>query len=96
MRTRFFKLRYLIVLAALCLIAPGLSFAKGESATEVEISLVDGIATDKNGGFYISKRDHNTINRVDKNGRLTRFAGTGESGYSGDGGPALPWRGFTM
>jgi sugar lactone lactonase YvrE len=89
MRAQFFQLKYLMVLLAMYLIAPGLSFAKGEPATEVEISLVDGIATDKKGSFYISKRDHNTIDRVDKNGLLTRFAGTGESGYSGDGGPAL-------
>jgi sugar lactone lactonase YvrE len=89
MRTKFFKLKYFMVLMALCLIAPGQSFAKGVPATEIEISLVDGIATDNKGGFYISKRDHNTIDRIDNNGMLTRFAGTGESGYSGDGGPAL-------
>jgi len=89
MCAKFFKFKYLTVLTALCLIAPGLSYAKGEPATETEISLVDGIATDNKGNFYISKRAHNTIDRVDKNGMLIRFAGTGEAGYSGDGGPAL-------
>lgn len=74
---------------ALCLLIPGLSFAKGKPATEIEISLVDGIAIDKKESIYISRRDHNTIDRVDKNGMLTRFAGTGEAGYSGDGGPAI-------
>jgi sugar lactone lactonase YvrE len=88
MRATFFKLKYPVVLLALCLIAPGMSFAKGVSATETEISLVDGIAIDKKENVFISKRDHNTIDRVDKNGILTRFAGTGEAGYSGDGGPA--------
>ena len=89
MRVKFFKIKYLAILTALCLIAPSLSFAKGEPAKEIEISLVDGIAIDKKGGFYISRRDHNTIDWVDKNGMMTRLAGTGKAGYSGDGGPAL-------
>ena len=62
--------------------------AKAIKATETEISLVDGVAVDKKGNIYISMRDHNIINRVDTNGRMTRFAGTGESGFSGDGGKA--------
>ena len=89
MRVKFFKIKYLMVLTALCLIAPGLSFAKGEPATETEISLVDGITLDKKGNIYISRRDHNTIDRIDKNGMMTRFAGTGAAGYSGDGGQAV-------
>lgn len=57
-------------------------------ATETEISLVDGIAVDKKGNIFIAMRDHNSISRVDTRGNITRFAGTGESGYSGDGGNA--------
>ena len=83
------SIKILAVLTALCLAAPGLSLAKGVPATEVEISLVDGISVDKRGNIFIASHDHNTIDRIDKNGTLTRFAGTGESGYSGDGGPAL-------
>ena len=44
MRVTFFKIMYLTILTALCLIAPSLSFAKGDPAKEIEISLVDGIA----------------------------------------------------
>ena len=57
--------------------------------TETEISLVDGIAVDKNGNFYITLREHNVINRIDTKGIMTRFAGSGESGFSGDNGPAV-------
>jgi len=90
MRVKYFKIKFLTILTALCLIAPSLSFAKGDHpAKETEISLVDGIAIDKKGSFYISRREHNTIDRIDKNGMMTRFAGTGEAGYSGDGGLAL-------
>ena len=62
--------------------------AKMIKATETEISLVDGIAVDKKGNIFIAMRDHNIISRVDTRGNITRFAGTGESGYSGDGGNA--------
>ena len=68
------------------------ALAKTVKATETEISLVDGIAVDKNGNIYIAMRDHNIINRVDTHGNMTRFAGTGESGFSGDDGKATEAR----
>ncbi len=64
------------------------ALAKTVKAVEIEISLVDGIAVDKKGNIYIARRDNNVISRVDTNGNMTRFAGTGESGFSGDGGKA--------
>ena len=68
------------------------AWAKTVKATETEISLVDGIAVDKNGNIYIAMRDHNIISRVDTHGNMTRFAGTGESGFSGDDGKAIEAR----
>ncbi len=62
--------------------------AKTVKATETEISLVDGIAVDKKGNIFIAMRDNNIINRVDTQGNMTPFAGTGESGFDGDGGKA--------
>lgn len=73
-------------LFALCAIP---AMAKTIKATETEISLVDGIAVDKKGNLFIAMRDHNIISKVDTNGNMTRFAGTGESGFSGDGGKAI-------
>ena len=64
------------------------TLAKTVKANKTEISLVDGIAVDKNGNIYIAMRDNNIISRVDTHGNLTRFAGTGESGLSGDKGKA--------
>ena len=57
-------------------------------ATQTEISLVDGITLDKKGNVYITMREHNIISRIDTKGMMTRYAGSGESGFSGDGGPA--------
>ncbi len=59
------------------------------SALKAEISLVDGIAINKKGEIFISMRNHNVISKIDSNGQLIPFAGSGESGFSGDGGPAL-------
>jgi len=64
------------------------AFAETVKATETEISLVDGIAVDSKGNIYIARRDDNIISRVDTKGNMTRFVGTGESGYGGDGGKA--------
>jgi sugar lactone lactonase YvrE len=82
------KLNILILLCLLLI--PGWAFAaKGPiKATKVSISLVDGIAISPNGDIYIARRAHNVISRIDQKGQLVNVAGSGASGYSGDGGPA--------
>jgi DNA-binding beta-propeller fold protein YncE len=48
------------------------------------------IDTDADGNVYLALREGNAVLRIDRRtARLTRIAGTGETGYSGDGGPAL-------
>lgn len=48
------------------------------------------IAFDRHGNLYLALREGNAVYRIDvKAGRIYHFAGTGEKGYSGDGGPAL-------
>jgi sugar lactone lactonase YvrE len=41
------------------------------------------------GNTYIAEREGNGIRRVDSRGVMHTLAGTGEFGYTGDGGPAL-------
>jgi sugar lactone lactonase YvrE len=62
--------------------------AEANKATDVSISLVDGVAISPSGDIYISRRAHNVISRIDQKGQLVNVAGSGTSGYSGDGGPA--------
>lgn len=51
------------------------------------------IAFDKKGNLFLALREGNAIYRIDlKQRRIYHFAGTGEKGYSGDGGPALQAR----
>jgi DNA-binding beta-propeller fold protein YncE len=47
------------------------------------------IDSDSQGNLYLALREGNAVYRIDpKKGRIYHVAGTGEKGYSGDGGPA--------
>jgi sugar lactone lactonase YvrE len=59
----------------------------GSVATEVPIGGAD-VYADAEGNIYITDEGYPGILKVDPEGILTVLAGTGEDGYSGDGGPA--------
>jgi streptogramin lyase len=46
------------------------------------------VCVDGRGNTYICEREGNAIRKVDSEGVITTVAGTGASGYGGDGGPA--------
>jgi len=56
-------------------------------ALNVDFSYVQFVAADASGNFYFST-DLNCVFKVDSRGMLTRIAGNGAPGFSGDGGPA--------
>jgi sugar lactone lactonase YvrE len=60
----------------------------GGRATSAHLNKPSGIAVDRQGNVYIVDRNNHRLRRVDPRGRITTVAGTGEMGYSGDGGPA--------
>jgi RHS repeat-associated protein len=60
----------------------------GGPATEAFLSYPRGIAMDAAGNLYIADTGNHRIRKVDRNGIITTIAGTGQAGYSGDGGPA--------
>ena len=61
----------------------------GKKATDVILTLVDGVAVDSGGNLFISHRSKNRIRKVSKDGIITTIAGNGRAGFSGDNGPAL-------
>ncbi|PIQ95495.1 MAG: hypothetical protein COV67_14595 [Nitrospinae bacterium CG11_big_fil_rev_8_21_14_0_20_56_8] len=61
---------------------------EGKLATGAVLTLVDGVAVDREGNIYISHRSKNRIRKIDRNGIITTVAGNGIAGYGGDGGPA--------
>jgi sugar lactone lactonase YvrE len=61
----------------------------GGPATEALLNGPFDVCFDRAGNFYFSDTFNNRIRRVDaSSGIITTIAGTGDKGYSGDGGPA--------
>ena len=68
-------------------IAGGALPSTAAPATSVTIPHVWGVAVDSAGNVYFDSPDQPVIFRIDTSGVLTRVAGTGSPGFSGDGGP---------
>ena len=60
----------------------------GGPAVAAGLRIPTGVALDGSGNLYIADTGNHRIRRVDAAGTITTIAGTGESSYSGDGGPA--------
>ena len=61
----------------------------GGKATKAGIFGARAVCVDGKGNTFICEREGNCIRRVGSDGMITTVAGTGERGYSGDGGPAV-------
>jgi len=60
----------------------------GGRATAAELDLPVDVAATRDGGFLIADYGNDRIRRVSPTGTITTVAGTGQDGFSGDGGPA--------
>jgi DNA-binding beta-propeller fold protein YncE len=61
----------------------------GAAATDASLNMPHEIQFDAAGHLYIAERDNHVIRKVDATaGTISTFAGTGNPGFSGDGGPA--------
>ena len=61
----------------------------GGLAIDAGIFGARAVCVDGRGNTYVCEREGNTLRRIDSDGIITRVAGTGATGYSGDGGPAI-------
>jgi hypothetical protein len=59
----------------------------GGPATQAALNSPHNLAVLPDGGFLIADEGNNRVRRVWPNGTITTVVGTGESGFSGDGGP---------
>lgn len=71
------------------LLLVGLSnLGDGELATRVPLNLPSDVAYDPQGRAVVADRFNGRIRRVELDGTIRTIVGTGEAGFSGDGGPA--------
>lgn len=59
-----------------------------QPAVQAKLAAPTDVALDAEGNLYIADSGNHRIRRVDRQGIITTVAGTGVSGFSGDGGPA--------
>jgi hypothetical protein len=60
----------------------------GGPATQAQLNSPGGVAVTADGGFLIADNGNNVVRQVSAAGIITRVAGNGAQGDSGDGGPA--------
>jgi sugar lactone lactonase YvrE len=70
-------------------VAGGGKAGYGEPANEIAINQPFGLAFDKAGNCYFTESRSEKLVKVDTRGIGSIFAGTGQKGYGGDGGPAI-------
>ena len=64
----------------------------GGPATAARLATPVGVAVLPDGGFVVSEYDGHRVRRVSPGGTITRLAGSGVAGFSGDGGGAAAAR----
>jgi len=64
----------------------------GGPSTNAQICTPRGMVVDKEGSLIFCDSDNHVIRKIDTDGVITTIAGSGEYGYSGDGGQAVDAR----
>jgi len=67
----------------------------GAAATSAQLNFPTGVTVDSAGNLFIADFSNNRIRMVSPGGAIATVAGSGASGYSGDGGTAVNARLFT-
>ena len=72
----------------LVLVAGGDKDGDNLPATQAALKTPFAVAFDKTGNLYLVEYTGHRVRKIDGKGILTTIAGTGDKGFSGDGGPA--------
>ena len=65
------------------------SWNNGDDVSNVQIGGIGGICFDKQGNLYVADGDNRRIGKIDQQGIITTYCGTGAFGNSGNGIPAI-------
>ncbi len=71
--------------------SPAGPFSSGDGGPAIHATFnrIGGAVFDATGNLFVSDSGGNRIRKIAPDGTIAAFAGTGQAGYSGDGGPAL-------
>src|ERR1700709_2525313 len=87
--THPFSLFRVLIWTVLALLTTLRTRAQTIDATTLPLILPSAIVFDSTGTFYVAETGTHVIRRVDPQGHITTFAGTGTQGFSGDSGAAI-------
>jgi DNA-binding beta-propeller fold protein YncE len=76
----------------LVFLATALLVAAPAKSQPIELIYPNGLALNRDGNIYISDIGAHRVLKLDRQQKLSLIAGTGEAGFSGDGGPATEAR----
>src|SRR5882762_9570877 len=62
--------------------------SEGRPATQAQLNFPCGVARGPEGALYICDTSNHRIRKIGPEGRIVTIAGTGEPGWTCDGGPA--------
>jgi len=64
----------------------------GDLATAARLNFPNSVAVDSQGSVFIADGGNNRVRKVTPDGKISTYAGNGQNGFAGDGGPATQAR----
>ena len=79
--TAFHVVRYISDSKVYTIVGSGEAGYKDAASVKAKFNGPTGITTDEDGNLYVADTQNNVIRKIDEEGKVTTFAGTGKEGY---------------